>query len=223
MYIPKLFHETNWPEIRRVIQENSFGTVISCNAGVPVATHVPLRLVESADGTARLQGHMSKANQQWRLFEPDGAGQAGRALAIFMGGDAYVSPRWYDHVNVPTWNYMAVHVYGKPRLVSDPGEMHELMKGLVDRYEGLPEESADGTTAKGRYTIEGLPPDFLAGQMKGIVGFEILVDEIQASFKLSQNRDQKNHENVIAELRESDDQKAHKVADAMANRRCPGQ
>jgi transcriptional regulator len=219
MYIPRLFHETSWPEIRRVIQENSFGTVISCNAGVPVATHVPLRLVESADGTAKLQGHMSKANQHWRLFEPDGAGQAGRALAIFMGGDAYVSPRWYDHINVPTWNYMAVHVYGKPRVVSDPGEMHELMKGLVDRYEGLPEESVDGTTAKSRYTIEGLPPDFLAGQMKGIVGFEILVDEIQASFKLSQNRDEKNHENVMAELRKSEDQKAHKVADAMANHR----
>ena len=219
MYIPRLFHETSWPEIRRVIQENSFGTVISCNAGVPVATHVPLRLVESADGTAKLQGHMSKANQHWRLFEPDAAAQAGRALAIFMGGDAYVSPRWYDHINVPTWNYMAVHVYGKPRIVSDPGEMLELMKGLVDRYEGQPEESADGTTAKSRYTIEGLPPDFLAGQMKGIVGFEILVDEIQASFKLSQNRDQKNHENVMAELRKSEDQKAHKVADAMANHR----
>ncbi len=219
MYIPRLFHETNWPEIRRVIQENSFATVISCNAGVPVATHVPLRLVESADGTAKLQGHMSKANQHWRLLEPDGTGQAARALAIFMGGDAYVSPRWYDHVNVPTWNYMAVHVYGKPRIVSDPGEMHALMKGLVDRYEGGPEESAAGTTAKDRYTIEGLPPDFLAGQMKGIVGFEILVDEIQASFKLSQNRDEKNHENVIAELRKSEDQKAHKVADAMANRR----
>jgi transcriptional regulator len=114
---------------------------------------------------------------------------------------------------------MAVHVYGKPRVVTDAGEMHALMKGLVDRYEGPSEGDAEGPTIPGRYTLEGLPPDFLAGQMKGIVGFEIVVDEIQASFKLSQNRDEKNHESVMAELRKSDDQKAHRVADAMDKRR----
>jgi transcriptional regulator len=223
MYIPKLFHESSWPEIRRVIVENSFATVVSCNVGVPTATHVPLRLVESVDGTAKLQGHMSRANQHWRLFEHEGLENEGlqneqRALVIFMGADAYVSPRWYDHVNVPTWNYIAVHVYGKPRLVTDAGEMRELMKGLVDRYEGNIEGD---TTADKRYTLEGLPPDFLASQMKGIVGFEISVDDVQASFKLSQNRDQKNYENVIAELRKSDDQQAQRVAGVMSNRRCP--
>jgi transcriptional regulator len=100
--------------------------------------------------------------------------------------------------------------------------MHALMKGLVDRYEGHTE--GDTATVKAtdkRYTLEGLPADFLESQMKGIVGFEILVDEVQASFKLSQNRDQKNYENVIAELRKSDDQKAQRVAEVMSNRRCP--
>jgi transcriptional regulator len=235
MYIPRLFHESNWPEIKMVIEQNSFATVISCNAGVPVATHVPLRLVEAADGTAKLQGHMSKANQHWRLFEEQPEHQQSehqqsehlrRALAIFMGGDAYVSPRWYDHVNVPTWNYIAVHVYGRPRLVTDAAEMHEMMRGLVDRYEGNIEgniEEAASAPAEGgrRYTLDGLPPDFLAGQMKGIVGFEILVDEVQASFKLSQNRDQKNYENVVAQLRKSDDQKAQNIAEVMSNRRRP--
>jgi transcriptional regulator len=207
MYIPKLFHETNWPAIRQVIEENSFATIVSCNAGIPTATHAPLRLVEAADGTAKLQGHVSKANPHWRLFEDDG-----RSLVIFAGPNSYVSPRWYDHVNVPTWNYIAIHVYGKPRLVTSSEEMRELMKGLVDRYEG---NAGAGT----RYTLEGLPPDFLESQMKGIVGFEILVDEIQASFKLSQNRDQKNYENVIAELHKTDDQNAHRVAEVMSNRR----
>jgi transcriptional regulator len=92
--------------------------------------------------------------------------------------------------------------------------MHELMKGLVDRYEG-------GADVDARYTVEGLPADFLQSQMKGIVGFEISVDEIQASFKLSQNRDQKNYENVITELRKSDDQEAQNVAQIMSDRRCP--
>jgi len=209
MYIPKLFHEGNWPAIKQVIEENSFATVVSCSAGLPTATHVPLRLVESADGAAKLQGHMSKANQHWQLFQHDE-----RSLVIFTGPNSYVSPRWYDHINVPTWNYVAVHVYGKPRLVAAPDELHELMKGLVDRYEG-------NTAADIRYTLEGLPPDFLESQMKGIVAFEIQVDEVQASFKLSQNRDQKNYDNVIDELRRSDDQKARNVAEIMSARRCP--
>jgi transcriptional regulator len=228
MYIPRLFHESSWPEIKRVIEENSFATVVSCDAGVPSATHVPLRLIESVDGTAKLQGHMSRANQHWRLFEYErhesenlqsrGLQNERRTLVIFTGPDSYVSPRWYDHVNVPTWNYIAVHVYGKPRLVTDVAEMHELMKGLVDRYEGQTE--GDSATDK-RYTVEGLPADFLESQMKGIVGFEISVEEVQASFKLSQNRDQKNYENVIAELRKSDEQKAQKVAEVMSTRRHP--
>ena len=209
MYIPKLFQEKNWPEIRQVIEDNSFATVVSCNSGLPTATHVPLRLVESADGTAKLQGHMSRANQHWRLFEREG-----RSLVIFSGPHSYVSPRWYDRVNVPTWNYIAVHVYGTPRLVTAHQEMHELMKGLVDRHEGhIPADS--------RYTLEGLPADFLEAQMKGIVGFEISVDEVQASFKLSQNRDQKDYENVIAELHKSEDQKSRDVAQIMSSRGCP--
>ncbi len=217
MYIPKLFHETSWPAIRQVIEENSFATIVTCNAGLPTATHAPLRLVEAADGAARLQGHVSKANPHWQLFEDDE-----RSLVIFAGPSSYVSPRWYDHVNVPTWNYIAIHVYGKARLVTSPEEMRELMKGLVDRYEG-PEEAGSHAAvhaeAGSRYTLEGLPADFLESQMKGIVGFEILIDEIQASFKLSQNRDQKNYENVIAELQKKDDQNAHRVAEVMSNRR----
>lgn len=207
MYIPKHFQESNWPEMRQIIEENSFATVVSCSAGLPTATHVPLRLVESAGGKAKLQGHMSRANPHWRLLEDEK-----QCLVIFAGPDSYVSPRWYDHVNVPTWNYIAVHVYGKPRLVTDAEEMHELMKGLVDRYEG-------DTATSTRYTLEGLPADFLDAEMKGIVCFEISVDEVQASFKLSQNRDAKNYEKVIAELRKSADQKAQRVAQIMLNRR----
>ncbi len=209
MYIPRLFHESSWPEIRAVIEGNSFATVVTCDAGVPSATHVPLRLVESANGTATLQGHMSRANPHWRLFEHEG-----RSLVIFAGPHAYVSPRWYDQVNVPTWNYVAVHVYGKARVVNGTDEMHELMKGLVDRYEGHGDVDS-------RYTVEGLPEGYLETQMKGIVGFEISIDEVQASFKLSQNRDQKDYENVIVELNKSDDQQAQNIAQIMSKRRCP--
>ena len=207
MYVPKHFREETWLEIRKVIEEHSFATIISCDAGVPVATHAPLQLVEAAAGKFVLQGHLARANPQWRLFE---SGQ--KVLVIFAGPHSYVSPRWYEQVNVPTWNYIAVHVYGKVRLVTDSGELRGLMKGLVDRYEGHIELSR-------RYTVEGLPPEYLESQMRGIVGFEISVDEAQASFKLSQNRTQRDFDNVIAELSKSEDPQAQNVAEAMLCRR----
>jgi len=206
MYIPSHFQENSWPEIRKVIDDHSFATVISCNAGVPVATHVPVRLVELASGKFVVQGHLARANPQWRVLENEA-----KTLVIFSGPHSYISPRWYKHVNVPTWNYIAVHVYGKPRLVADADELRELLKGLVNRYEGHVE-------AERRYTIEGLPPNYLEAQMRGIVGFEVSVDEVQASFKLSQNRTQEDHDNVIIELRKSDDQDARRIAQAMS---CP--
>ncbi|MGA8151450.1 MAG: FMN-binding negative transcriptional regulator [Terriglobales bacterium] len=206
MYVPKHFREDSWNEIRKVIDQNSFATVVSCSAGVPVATHAPLRLVEPTPGKFALQGHFARANPHWRVLVNEQ-----KALVIFAGPHSYVSPRWYRQLNVPTWNYVAVHVYGKPRLVSDPPELRELMTGLVNRYEGHVE-------AERRYTVEGLPPDYLESQMRGIVGFEISVDEVQASFKLSQNRTQEDHDNVIIELRKSDDQDAQRIAQAMS---CP--
>lgn len=95
MYVPKHFHEDSWPEIRKIIDENSFATVISCTAGMPVATHVPLRLVEPTPGKFVLQGHMARANPHWRVLENER-----KALVIFAGPHSYVSPRWYQQVNV---------------------------------------------------------------------------------------------------------------------------
>jgi len=206
MYVPKHFQQNSWSEIRKVIDEHSFATVVSCRDGVPVATHAPLRLVEPAPGTFVLQGHVARANPHWQVM----ANEA-KTLVIFAGPHTYVSPRWYKHVNVPTWNYVAVHIYGKPRLVQDADELQTLMSGLVNRYEGHIEEER-------RYTVEGLPAGYLESQMRGIVGFEISVDEVQASFKLSQNRNQEDHDNVIVELRKSDDRDAQQIAQAMS---CP--
>lgn len=209
MYVPKHFEENDWHEIRKVIEQNNFATIVSCGTDGPAATHAPLRLVESSPGSSKLQGHFARANPHWRLFE-----QPQKTLVIFAGPHSYISPRWYDHVNVPTWNYIAIHIYGKPRLVTDANELHLLMKGLVDRYEG-------DVDSGNRYSIESLPTDYLESQMKAIVGFEISVDEVQASFKLSQNRSKKDYENVITQLNQSTDQSAQGVAKAMACRRKP--
>jgi transcriptional regulator len=207
MYVPKHFQESEWLEIRKVIEENSLATVVSCEAGVPVATHVPLRLVELAAGKFVLQGHFARNNPHWRVLE---SGE--KTLVIFTGADSYISPRWYESTNVPTWNYMSVHIYGKPRLVWDAGELHQMMKGLVDRYEGNVDEAQ-------RYRMENLPAVYRENQLRAIVGFEISVDEVQCSFKLSQNRNERDHENVIEELKKTGNTDARAIASAMRAQR----
>ena len=207
MYVPKHFEENEWLEIRKLIEENSLATVVSCEAGVPVATHVPLLLVEVAADKFVLRGHFAGHNPHWRVLE---SGE--KTLVIFTGADCYISPRWYESTNVPTWNYMSVHIYGKPRLVRDAGELHQIMKALVDRYEG-------NVAGAERYRMENLPAEYRESQMRAIVGFEISVDEVQCSFKLSQNRNEREHENVIKELKKTGDAAAQAIASAMTAQR----
>jgi transcriptional regulator len=207
MYIPKLYQVTDEAAIKQFIQQNSFATIISCDQQTPVATHLPLELVQNANGEKFLNGHMARANKHWQTFN-----SANDALAIFSGPHAYVSARWYNHVNVPTWNYMVVHVYGKPRLVTDHDELYAMLKQLVDRYEA-------NAVADKPYKLETLPPDYVEKEMRGIVGFQIKINRIEAKFKLSQNRQQQDYDSVIAELQKSDDGNALAVAQVMAENR----
>ena len=207
MYLPKLYQVTDEAVISKFIQQNSFATLVSCGQQAPVATHLPLELVQNASGEKFLNGHMARANKQWRTFENEND-----VLAIFSGPHAYVSARWYDHVNVPTWNYMVAHVYGKPRLVTDHDEFYAMLKELVDRYEAH-------TVTDKPYKLETLPQDYVKKEMRAIVGFQIKINRLEAKFKLSQNRQQPDYDNVIAELQKSDDGNALAVAQAMIENR----
>lgn len=208
MYLPKYYRETDGAKIAQFIRQNSLATLVSCDRQLPVATHLPLELVEGEHGERFLNGHFARANEQWRTFET-----GIEVLAIFAGPDAYVSARWYNHVNVPTWNYMVVHAYGKPRLVTDHDELYAMLKSMVDNYE------ANAVTAQ-PYKLENLPPDFVEKEMRGIVGFQIKINRLDAKFKLSQNRRQPDYDNVIAELQRSADRSSREIAQAMlANRR----
>jgi transcriptional regulator len=204
MYIPQYYRVTDPKIITEFLQQNNFAILISTEKGVPVATHLPLEFVQTENGEQFLYGHVARANAQWRSFNPTVT-----VLAIFSGAHAYVSARWYNHLNVPTWNYMTVHVYGKPRIIDDHEELHALLKRLVDKHETV-------TNPQNPYTIESLPKNFLDKEMKGLVGFQIKIDKIEAKFKLSQNRHTEDYANVIAELRRSGDSHAQEVAAEMA-------
>ena len=200
MYIPAYYRNNDLSEIKSFIRQNSFATLITSRNKNPEATHIPIELVEQKDGEAFLQGHISRANQQWKSFS-----ESNQVLAIFQGPHSYVSSSWYNHINVPTWNYMAVHVYGKIKII-DGDDLYNSLKDLVDRYEIISEKPI---------RMEELPEDMVNKYMKGIVGFRIQIEKIDGKWKLSQNRDKEDHQNIIKQLEKLGEINANLVAEEM--------
>ncbi|UOK43858.1 MULTISPECIES: FMN-binding negative transcriptional regulator [Flavobacterium] len=203
MYIPELYKNENAAEIKSFLKSNSFGVLVNQTEGRLWGTHIPLELETNQQGKEVLFGHISKENPQWKAFENNND-----VLAIFSGPHSYISSSWYDHENVPTWNYIAVHVYGKTRII-EGNEMLYALKKLVDKYEA---------NSKNPVRIENLSAESMK-QTEGFVAFEIEITEIQAVKKLSQNRDDKNHALIISELEKSTDQNAVTIACEMARER----
>ncbi|HZM24375.1 MAG TPA: FMN-binding negative transcriptional regulator [Anaerolineales bacterium] len=198
MYIPKLYREEDRVRILDFIQQNDFATLVTYDGDKPVASHLLMGIKED-DENLFVNGHMSRANPQWKTFDLNR-----EVLVIFQGPHTYISPTWYNHVNVPTWNYQSVHVYGKPRVITDYDEAYEILKRLIDRYE-----------SNSHYRLETLPKDFVEKEIKGIVAFQIEVTRIEANYKLSQNRKDEDYRNIIAQLEKRTDDLSHGVAEAM--------
>lgn len=204
MHIPQHYKNEDPEAVRAFIRDNGFAILVSQVAGKPWATHIPLFLDKNAEGKEILVGHISRSNKQWKDFDKNE-----EVLAIFSGPHAYISPSWYDHENVPTWNYIAVHVYGKIRIVEGERLKNQLGK-LVDKYEA---------SVKDPVSVNGMSKEFVDREMRGIVGFEIEISDIQAAMKLSQNRDEKNYTRVIKALEARGDMGSVEIAKWMKNRR----
>lgn len=202
MYVPKLYREEDRAKIVEFLRQNEFATLVTYDGERPTASHLLVEVIEHNDRLL-LNGHMSRANPQWRTFEP-----GAEVLVIFQGAHTYISPTWYNHINVPTWNYQAVHVYGRARIVDDRDEAYLLLKRLVDRHE-----------AGSHYKLETLPPDFVEKEIKGVAAFQIEAARIEANYKLSQNRGEEDYHNIVARLGERKDEMSHGVAEAMRGNR----
>jgi len=205
MYISKLYREEDRVKIVEFLKQNEFATVVTHDGEKPVASHLLMEVVEEGE-MLFINGHMSRGNPLWKTFEKNP-----EVLVIFQGPHTYISPTWYNHVNVPTWNYQAVHVYGSPRIVTDHAEAYNLLSKLIKRHE-----------AENQYKLETLPQDFVAKEMKGIVAFQIEVTRIEANYKLSQNRNDEDYHNIVSRLEERDDEMSHGVAEAMKEKRPSG-
>src|ERR1700751_5814241 len=130
MYVPAAFAVSDLAKLHAFIERNSFGLLVSEVDGRPFASHLPFLLERNAGSNGTLIGHMARANLQWK----DAHGQ--NALAIFSGPHAYVSPTWYEAEQVvPTWNYVAVHAYGRVEIVEDADALLEIVRETVRVYE----------------------------------------------------------------------------------------
>jgi transcriptional regulator len=199
LYIPKYFKVTNIDDIWDFVQKNSFATIVTTEQKKPIATHLPLQLIKERD-TYYITGHMAYGNPQWRTFE-----SCEDVLVMFQGPHAYISSSWYGEENVPTWNYQSVHVYGTASILSEE-ELKQDLTMLLQKYE---------KHRKNPVLWNNLSPQLLEKQLKGIVGFKIRVQEIQAANKLSQNRNEEDYQNIVKKLYEEKDLNSQQMAQLM--------
>lgn len=197
MYIPKHFTIKNDEDIYGFIEKYSFAALFSQHNGEPCATHLPL-LLNKEKGF--LYGHFARQNEQWKDIE----GQ--NVLVIFQGPHCYISPSWYEtNQAVPTWNYVAVHVYGELEIVEEEKEVFESLADMVNKYE-KPDSS---------YHLENVDENFIKGMSKGIVGFKININKIEGKAKLSQNHPEARQSLIIKQLENSADQNDIHIAQLM--------
>lgn len=191
MYIPELFAQNDQTLLTEVMRAHSFALLISNNEnGEPFVTHLPF-IVRVAAAQLVIEGHMARANPHWQYLEKNP-----RALIVFSGPHAYVSPSLYaSKENVPTWNYVTVHAYGRIKLTHDMPAKHAAQTRLIDALEPGYKQQFDE-----------LPPVYLHGRMSAIVAFEFAIERLEGKFKLSQNRPLADRRNVANALADGNDE-----------------
>ena len=195
MYSPTYNRLEDRVELLAFMRANNFALLLTGTGGELHASHLPA-LIEDRGGRLYLDMHMAKANPQWQQFFDD------EVLVVFSGPHAYVSPRWYEQQErVPTWNYAAVHAYGKVAMVDGHEAKHAAQGRLVRNHDPAWEKA-----------FRTLPPGYLAGMLEGIVNFEIAVTRLETRWKLSQNRGRREQELIAAELEKSPDSPARATA-----------
>ena len=205
MYIPKINLETDRDKIVAFMKQFSFATIITAKDNLPTATHLPF-LVTIKDDNVILTSHFARANEHWKDLEYN------KALVIFSEPHAYISPKNYDkELNVPTWNYISIHAYGQGKLITETARTFEVLEATIDSYE-----------TSYRQQWNNLPEDYKLKMSKGIVAFEIVVTDLQAKKKLSQNRTDTEKQKIINTLSKSNDTNEQLIADYMRENQAAG-
>jgi transcriptional regulator len=201
VYIPSFYKESDFYTLLAFMQHHNFAIVCSAESGLR-ATHLPFVIEEKGNGIV-LTSHLARANPQARLIE-GGAD----LLIIFSGPHAYISPTNYEkEQNVPTWNYQAVHAYGKAVVIDNDEKRISILEKMIGTYEPAYQKQ-----------WSNLSPEYKEAMLKGIVAFEIEVTNLEGKFKLSQNKTQAEQQRIISSLGESPDAVTRALAEEMKKR-----
>jgi transcriptional regulator len=206
MYTPSHFKDEDLDSLHRQIEGTRLATLVSVDQSGLVASHVPLLLSPHEGPNGTLYGHLAKANTQWKTLG------SGETLIIFQGADAYISPAFYaakaEHGKVvPTWNYVAVHAYGRAEVFTDPERLLHVVSGLTAKHEGARAEP---------WAVSDAPADYIQQMLNGIVGFAIPIERLEGKRKLNQNRSAEDIAGVSKGLAVSQDQNDQEIARLMS-------
>lgn len=207
MYTPKAFEVTDVAAMQQQIDQTRLAVLVTNGEHGLQASHLPLLLRREPDTRGTLYGHLAKANPQWRDLAA-----GGEALVIFSGADAYISPSYYpskvEHEKVvPTWNYLAVHAYGRAEVFTDPERLRELVGALTDKHESGRSQP---------WSIDDAPADYVATMLGAIVGFALPIERLEGKRKLGQNRSAQDYAGVREGLAASTDPQDRDIARLMS-------
>jgi transcriptional regulator len=193
VYIPKANEENRLEVLHDLIESHPLASLVTMTSSGLFASHLPMVLERKSATRGLLKGHLSRANKQWRDFQP-----AVEALAIFSGPEHYITPSWYAEKQetgrvVPTWNYAVVHVYGTLKVIEDPAWLLQHLKALTTVHE---------SAFPAPWQVSDAPADYVASLLKGIVGLELPIERIEGKWKASQNRSERDRAGIIEGLEE---------------------
>ena len=193
MYNPSHFKTDDPASLHDLIQAHPLGCLVTHSDSGLDANHLPFELLQDEDGVLRLIAHVARANPVWQQIRDDSS-----VLVIFRAEQAYISPNWYpskheNHEQVPTWNYRVVHAHGRIGVRDD----EKFVRGVVGRLTRRHEAS---NNAEAPWKMSDAPPDYLQRMLGAIVGLEITVDRLEAKFKLSQNKQQRDRLGAVQAL-----------------------
>jgi transcriptional regulator len=211
MYIPNSFAERDRETLFAFMEAYPLATLVTTSETGLFATHLPLLVNRDSGPMGTLFGHIARANAHSRYVAAEGT----QALVIFTGPDAYITPEWYRTKQetgrvVPTWNYIAVHVYGSVRLRDDASFLRPHLEALTRQHEG---------SRPTPWHVSDAPPDYIEQQLKAIVGVELEIDRLEGKWKMSQNRVAADIDGVIRGLGESEVAQDRAVAAIVRERR----
>ncbi|MGH8355844.1 MAG: FMN-binding negative transcriptional regulator [Pseudomonas sp.] len=191
MYVPPAFREEDLSKLHAQIQQTPLAILVSQGERGLEASHLPLLFSPEQGERGTLHGHFARANPHWRTLAA-----GAEALVIFPGAEGYVSPGYYpskaEHgKQVPTWNYIAVHAYGRAEVYDEPARLRQLVSRLSERHE------------RGRaqpWSVDQAPAEYLDAMLRAIVGFALPIERLEGKWKLSQNKDARDFAGVRAGL-----------------------